>query len=162
MKRKIQKKTTNEAPEQGQVDVYPPAQTLEPAIVDAEDWLVLLEPTFRERPEAAETLARRLYDLKEAVESGKVGLAIESLGEGIRQAWRYTATHQAAFRLFQLHLAGEVVSTQDEPQRLLGAALDRVLSGMRERGIEAPAFLKATGDRALSGKKEETKEGSLR
>jgi hypothetical protein len=136
------------APSGQKVAVYPPAQTFEPTIIDDVAWLILLEPTFQERPQLAETLARYLFELKEAIESGPEGIrqAVESLGEGIRQAYLYTKTHRAALRLFCLYLAGDLV---DAPEELLEAEIKRALKRLREQGSEPPAFLEATGDRAV-------------
>jgi hypothetical protein len=132
-----------------EVAVYPPAQTFEPTVIDDVGWLILLEPAFQDRPQLAETLARYLFELKEAVERGPEGIrqAVESLGEGIRQAYLYTNIHRAALQLFCLHLAGEVVG--DDPQELLDAAIKRSLRRMERQGSEPPAFLEATGDRAV-------------
>jgi len=142
-------RNANEINGRGQkVGVYAPAETFERTIVDDVAWLILLEPTFQERPAAAETLARYLFQLKEAIERGPEGIkqAVESLGEGIRQAYRYTKTHRAALQLFCLHLAGDL---SDEPEDLLEAEIECALRRLREQGREPPAFVEATGDRAL-------------
>ena len=149
MKRKSQK-IVDETPVRGRlVGVYPPAQKFERQIVDELAWVLLIDPDCRDKPGWPETLARHLYEIKEAIESGPEGvrLAVESLGEGIRQAYRYTKTHRAALQLFCLHLAGEVVG--DDPQELLDAAIKRSLRRMERQGSEPPAFLEATGDRAV-------------
>jgi hypothetical protein len=123
-----------------------PAQNIGP--IDDVAWLLFLEPNFQDRPEAAETLARYLFELKEAIESGPEGIrgAVESLGEGIRLAYLYTETHRAALHIFCLHLAGELVET---PNELLDAKIKDSLEDMRRRGTAPPKFLEATGDRAV-------------
>jgi hypothetical protein len=149
MNRKNRNNTNGTSAGGQKVEVYGPAQAFEPTVIDDVGWLLLLEPAFLERPEAAETLARYLFELKEAIESGQEGvrLAVESLGEGIRQAYRYTKTHRAALQLFCLYLGGELVG--DGPEELLEGVIERTLRRMSEQGIKPPAFLEATGDRAI-------------
>lgn len=102
-----------------EVEVYQPAQTLDEAIVDEHSWLTLIERACSDRQDFALSLAHRLFDLKEAIESGPEGanLAARSLGEGIRTAYRYTNIHQDSLRDFYLYLAGELV--RNHPQELL-------------------------------------------
>jgi hypothetical protein len=142
-------KNANETGASGRkVEACAPAQTFEPMVIDDVGWLILLEPTFQDRPQLAETLARYLFELKDAIERGPEGVtqAVESLGEGIRQAYLYTKTHQAALRLFCLYLAGELA---DSPEELLEAEIECTLRRLREEGSEPPGFLEATGDRAV-------------
>jgi hypothetical protein len=98
----------------------------EEPILDEEDWLILIEPAFHDRPAVAETFARRLLTIKEAIESGEEDRRriVEALDEGIRLTYRYTKTHQLAWRLFNLYLAGELLYW---PEELLEEAIERSL-----------------------------------
>jgi hypothetical protein len=148
MNRKNRNNTDGTSARGRKVEVYGPAQMFESTVIDDVAWLLLLEPTFLEKPQLAETLARYLFELKDAIERGPEGIrqAVESLGEGIRQAYLYTKTHQAALRLFCLYLAGELANS---PEELLEAEIECALRRLRERGSEPPGFLEATGDRAV-------------
>jgi hypothetical protein len=116
MKQKIAGETTARVEE---VEVYPPAPSLDEAIVDEHSWLTLIERACSDRQDFALSLAHRLYDLKEAIESGPEGvrLAARALDEGIRTAYRYTNIHQDSLRHFYLYLAGELIG--DHPRELL-------------------------------------------
>jgi hypothetical protein len=112
MKQKNQKtKIADETPTRCQsVGVYPPAQTFKREVMDELAWVLLIDPNCRDKSGWPETLARHLYEIKEAIESGPEGirLVIEALDEGIRVAYQYTPIHRAALQLFYLHVAGEL------------------------------------------------------
>jgi hypothetical protein len=141
MKRKSQK-IVDETPARGRlVGVYPPAQKFERQIVDELAWVLLIDPDCRDKPGWPETLARHLYEIKEAIESGPegVGLVFKALDEGIRVAYQYTPIHRAALRLFYLHVAGELPG--DGPQELLDEVIDDAIKRPGARQIDLPKHL---------------------
>ena len=74
-----------------------------------------------------EILARLLLTLKKAIDSGPEGAACASrtLLRGVELIYLYTDTHRAARDLYVLSLTGNL-KPQDEPLRLINAAVERV------------------------------------
>lgn len=111
-------------------------------LMDEEGWLELIEPAFGNRPEEARTFAQRLYDLREAIQDSEEDGArrvVQSLDEGIRIAYQYTAIHRAALRLFYLELAGEMVG--DGQEKVLSAAIERTINRPGARQVDLPKDL---------------------
>lgn len=141
MKRKNQKAIVETKTSAQRVEVYPPAQSYERVVVDETAWLLLIDPNCRDKPGWPETLARHLYEIKEAIKEGQEGvrLAVKSIDEGIRIAYQYTTIHRAALRLFYLHVAGELVG--DSPEELLDVAIEQTTNRPGARRIDMPEDL---------------------
>ena len=104
-----------------------PTECYDPYLLfDDEDWLLLMNPAFRDNHGLAVRFARLLLRIKGAIESGPEGVkrASFTLTDGIRMAYKYTEEHQLAFRLFLLYLEGRL-KAEDEPLQLLKAVIAR-------------------------------------
>lgn len=75
---------------------------------------------------AAEVLARLLFTLKRAIDSGPEGAlrASRTLLNGIELIYLHTSAHKAALKLYLLSLEGNL-KPHDEPLRLINAAIER-------------------------------------
>jgi len=99
-------------------------------MIRAEDHhdLLIDEPTWRaiDDPKTAEYVARVLFVIKEAIESGPEGAreASEEILANIEAAYLQTEAHRAALRLYMLSLTGRL-KPEDEPLRLIGGAIER-------------------------------------
>jgi hypothetical protein len=84
-------------------------------------------------PEGADALARLLDAFREALDGGLrgAGAARGGLLTAIELAYLRTGAHAAAVRLYRLSLEGRL-RVEDEPGRLLGAAVGRRAAGARE------------------------------
>ena len=84
-------------------------------------------------PAGADALARLLDTFRDALDGGLrgVGAAREGLLTVIELAYLRTGAHAAAVRLYKLSLEGRL-RAEDEPGRLLGAAIGRRTAGARE------------------------------
>src|SRR5438105_3260805 len=104
------------------------------SLADDETWTAILEPALCQDAAAVECLARLLFTLKRAIESGPEGVmqASQTLLNGIELIYLHTNTHKAAVELYILSLAGRL-KPQDEPLNLINAAIERG----RERGQRA-------------------------
>ena len=96
------------------------------ALADGEDWAAILEPALCQDAAAVEGLARLLFRIKRAIDSGPEGATQASrvLLDGIELLYLYTDTHEAAVNLYMLSLEGNL-KPQDEPLNLINAALER-------------------------------------
>jgi hypothetical protein len=101
-------------------------------LADETTWNIILEPALCQDPAAVECLARLLFTIKKAIESGADGVrrASETLSQGIELIYTHTDAHKAALELYLLSLAGDL-KPQDEPLRLINAAIERSGSHMR-------------------------------
>ncbi len=95
-------------------------------LADEGTWRAILEPSLCEDSAALEILARLLFTLKEAIDSGPEGAmrATQTLLNGIEVIYLHTQTHKAALKLYVLSLSGKL-KPQDEPLNLVNAALER-------------------------------------
>lgn len=98
-------------------------------LADDETWAVILEPALCQDSTAVESLARLLFRLKKAIDSGPEGAmqASQTLQHGIEAMYFYTKVHQAALKLCVLSLEGKL-KPQDEPPNLINAAIERGIS----------------------------------
>ncbi|HYP52439.1 MAG TPA: hypothetical protein VEQ42_02805 [Pyrinomonadaceae bacterium] len=74
----------------------------------------------------ADALAGLLVEFRDALDAGLKGIARarEALGVGIELAYLRTRAHEAARRLYVLSQEGQL-RVEDEPVRLIGAAIER-------------------------------------
>ncbi|HEX8922692.1 MAG TPA: hypothetical protein VF766_14550 [Pyrinomonadaceae bacterium] len=98
-------------------------------LADEEDWAAILEPALCQDAAAVECLARLLFTIKRAIDSGPEGAmqASKMLLDGIESIYLHTNAHKAAVKLYVLSLEGHL-KPQDEPLNLINAALERVRS----------------------------------
>lgn len=99
---------------------------MEHPLADGEDWAAILEPALSQDAAAVECLARLLFRVKRAIDSGPEGAtrASRALLDSIELLYLYTNTHKAAVKLYVLSLEGNL-KPQDEPLNLINAALER-------------------------------------
>ncbi len=104
----------------------------EDLLADNETWRAILEPALCQDAIAAECLARLLFTIKRAIDSGPEGTiqASKTLLTGIELIYLYTNAHKAALKLYVLSLEGKL-KPQDEPLNLINAALERGKSRVR-------------------------------
>ena len=99
---------------------------MEYRLADKETWAAVLEPALCQDTAAVECLARLLFAIKRAIDSGPEGVvqASKTLLDGIELIYLYTNAHEAAVKLYVLSLEGKL-KPQDEPLNLINAALER-------------------------------------
>jgi hypothetical protein len=99
-------------------------------LADETTWIAILEPALCQDPAAVECLARLLWTIKKAIDSGAEGVrqASQTLSQGIEFIYPYTNAHKSALELYVLSLEGDL-KPQDEPLNLINAALERGRSG---------------------------------
>lgn len=85
-------------------------------LADDETWTAILKPAVCQDVAAIECLARLLFTLKRAIDSGPEGAmrASQTLLNGIELIYPHTTAHQAALKLYLLSLEGDL-KPQDEP-----------------------------------------------
>lgn len=95
-------------------------------LADDLTWKAILEPALCKDTAGVEALARLLFTLKRAIDSGPEGAmrASQTLLNGIELVYLHTDAHKAALRLYVLSLEGNL-PPQDEPLQLINAAIDR-------------------------------------
>src|SRR5215510_10102624 len=94
------------------------------SLFDEEDWQVFTDPAvICKDPDA---LARLLFRLKAAIESGPDGIeqARATLIDGIWRALKQSGTQQAVIKLYGAYLSGRL-KPEDEPARLVDAVILR-------------------------------------
>ena len=98
----------------------------EKLLADEETWTAILEPALCQDAAAVECLARLLFRIKRAIDSGPegAGQASRALLDSVEILYRYTDAHKAAVKLYVLSLEG-TLKPQDEPLNLINAALER-------------------------------------
>jgi hypothetical protein len=89
-------------------------------LIDEETWQAIRDP------KTAEFIARGLFILKEAIDSGPDGAreASDAILANIESAYLHTDAHRAALRLYLLSLTGHL-KPQDEPLQLINGAIKR-------------------------------------
>lgn len=95
-------------------------------LADDLTWKAILEPALCKDSAGVEALARLLFTLRGAIDSGPEGAmrASQTLLNGIELAYLHTEAHRAALRLYVLSLEGNL-APQDEPLQLISAAIGR-------------------------------------
>ncbi|HEV7374194.1 MAG TPA: hypothetical protein VGN95_05730 [Pyrinomonadaceae bacterium] len=101
-------------------------------VTDKETWTAILEPVLCQDAAAVECLARLLFTIKRAIESGPEGAiqASNTLLNGIELIYLHTNAHKAALKLYVLSLEGKL-KPQDEPLNLINGAIERDRSQAR-------------------------------
>jgi hypothetical protein len=125
-------------------------------LADRETWLVFLETAVCKNSIRANVLARLLFTVKEAIESGHddLELAINTLRDGIELTYLYTDEHKLAFKLYTLYLTGHL-KPQDEPLILLNDAIERGTDEIeRARKKRVPTKYERTNKRDTLKKKQ--------
>lgn len=89
-------------------------------LIDEQTWQAINDP------KTAEYIARRLFVIKQAIDSGSDGTkeASEAILANIEAAYLHTDAHRAAVKLYLLSLTGHL-KPEDEPLRLIGRAIER-------------------------------------
>lgn len=89
-------------------------------LIDEETWQAIGDPA------TADSIAYRLFALKEAIDSGTDGAkeASAAVLAEIEAAYLHTDAHGAALRLYLLSLTGRL-KPEDEPVRLINGAIER-------------------------------------
>jgi len=124
-------------------------------LADRDTWLAFLETAVCKDSIGANTLARLLFTIKEAIESGPDDLerGINTLLDGIELTYLYTDEHRLALKLYMLYLTGHL-KPQDEPLTLLNGAIERGTDEIeRARKKKAPAKYEPTNERGTLKKK---------
>lgn len=89
-------------------------------LIDERTWLAI------DDPKTAEWIARSLFVIKEAIESGPEGAreARDVILANIEAAYLHTEAYRAAFGLYMLSLTGQL-KPEDEPLWLINGAIER-------------------------------------
>lgn len=98
-------------------------------LIDERTWQAI------DDPKTAEYIARTLFDIREAIESGPEGVkeASEAILANIEAAYLHTEAHRAAVRLYLLSLTGQL-KPEDEPLQLINGAIERGASRVTVMG----------------------------
>jgi hypothetical protein len=89
-------------------------------LIDEQTWRAINDP------KTAEFIARALFVIKEAIDSGPEGAseASEVILANIESAYLHTEAHRAALGLYMLSLPAHL-RPEDEPLRLINGAIER-------------------------------------
>ena len=95
-------------------------------LADDETWAAILEPALCQDEAAVESLARLLFTIRKAIDSGPEGAiqASKALLNGIEFMYLHTKAHKAALKLYVLSLEG-TLKPQDEPLNVINGAIER-------------------------------------
>jgi len=98
-------------------------------LIDEETWQAINDP------KTAEYVARTLFSIKEAIDSGPEGAeeASEAILANIEAAYLHTEAHRAALRLYLLSLTGHL-RPEDEPLQLINGAIRRGVARVEVAG----------------------------
>ncbi|HWS90627.1 MAG TPA: hypothetical protein VN282_26905 [Pyrinomonadaceae bacterium] len=98
-------------------------------LIDEQAWQAI------DDPRTAEYIARVLFTLKEAIDSGPDGAreASEAILANIEAAYLHTDAHRAAVKLYLLSLTGQL-KPEDEPLQLINGAIKRGASRVELAG----------------------------
>jgi hypothetical protein len=89
-------------------------------LIDKRTWRTIQDP------DTADSIARGLFILKEAIDSGPDGAkeASDAILANVEAAYLHTHAHRAALKLYLLYLTGQL-KPEDEPVRLINEAIKR-------------------------------------
>lgn len=98
-------------------------------LIDGQTWDAINDS------KTADSIARALFILKEAIDDGPDGAreASDTLLANIESAYLHTEEHRAALKLYLLSLTGRL-KPQDEPLRLINGAIERGAAQVRLAG----------------------------
>ena len=98
-------------------------------LIDAETWQAISDPN------TADDLARGLFMLKAAIDSGPEGAREASaiILANIESAYLHTNAHKAALKLYLLSLTGHL-KPEDEPLQLINGAIQRGMARIELMG----------------------------
>ncbi|HEX8068394.1 MAG TPA: hypothetical protein VF546_00485 [Pyrinomonadaceae bacterium] len=98
-------------------------------LIDEQTWDAIHDPN------TADHVARTLFVLKEAIDSGPEGAreARAAILANIESAYLHTAAHKAALRLYLLSLTGHL-KPEDEPLQLINGAIERATARIERAG----------------------------
>ena len=105
-------------------DERPPANVN--LLLDRESLALSIDLVLNDGDAAPDALARLFLEFKEAVDSGLEGIvrASEALLTAVEITYLHSRSHDAAWRLYLLSQQGRL-KVEDEPMRLIGAAIGR-------------------------------------
>ena len=86
-------------------------------------------------PATADSIAHRLFMLREAIDSGAEGArnTSDAILTNIEVAYLHTEAHRAALRLYLLYLTGQL-KPEDEPLQLINGAIERGVAQIKIAG----------------------------
>jgi hypothetical protein len=93
-------------------------------LIDEETWQAI------DDPKTAEYIARRLFVIKEAIDSGpdRAREASGAILANIEAVYLHTDAHRAALKLYLMSLTGQL-KPEDEPLQLINGAIERARAG---------------------------------
>jgi hypothetical protein len=101
-------------------------------LIDEQTWRAINDPDI------ADDIARTLFTLKGAIDSGAGGAkeASNAILASIESAYLHTDAHKAALRLYLLSLTG-CLKPEDEPLQLINGAIERGAAQIKLAGKSA-------------------------
>jgi hypothetical protein len=98
-------------------------------LIDERTWQVINDPDI------ADDIARTLFTLKGAIDSGASGAkeASNTILASIESAYLHTDAHKAALKLYLLSLTGHL-KPEDEPLQLINGAIGRGAAQIKLEG----------------------------
>jgi hypothetical protein len=109
-------------------------------LFEREDLVLWIESILGGGPGAADALARMCESLGQAIEGGLRGMceAREALAEAVEISYLHSEAHAEAVKLYRLAVEGHL-KVEDEPVRLIGAAVERGAAKARASKAEGRA-----------------------
>ncbi|MGH9762528.1 MAG: hypothetical protein ACREDR_44435 [Blastocatellia bacterium] len=108
-------------------------------LMDHGTWPSYFEEVFENFSDAAENMARVLYEILDAIQNGPEGIAktINTLKDGIEYAYQFTEAHKLGLKLYLFYLDGKL-EISDQPERVLSRAVERgeIATKRQEAGEE--------------------------
>ena len=98
-------------------------------LIDVQTWRAINDPA------TADSIARGLFILKEAIDNGPDGAREASaiILANIESAYLHTNAHKAALKLYLLSLTGKL-KPEDEPLQLINGAIERGMAQIKLTG----------------------------
>jgi hypothetical protein len=98
-------------------------------LIDERTWQAINDP------DTVDSIARRLFILKGAIDSGASGAkeASNTILASIESAYLHTNAHKAALKLYLLSLTGRL-KPEDEPLQLVNGAIERAAAQIKLAG----------------------------
>jgi hypothetical protein len=101
-----------------------------------EDLALSIELILKGDEHAPLALGHLLISFRQAIDSGLDGInqTRQALADAIELIFPHSPVHQAAVNLYRLSLEGQV-KFEDEPLELINAAIEKTVSGSRNRKV---------------------------